>query len=397
MDALRSCLAWNHNRVGIYRWEYSNFKTTTYQTMEEWVLSRTGLVSRHNQNDKYVEFPNGSRLCYGGLKPSESAAGDLLKVVKSLEHSTIYIDEVTDIPEKVFDFLPTRIGRIRCQWALNGKWEKPSGRVRCTCNPELGWVKTRFVDRPAPGYAFIRATVHDNAENLSEDYIPTLLRSRDPDWVRRYVEGDWSAAVDAAAMYPAELLYRAVACGDSYPDGIVEFGVDVGAEGDDLSVIMMRRGGYAELLWEGHTPNTMDLVGRTEAYADRLKPRLVKVDSIGVGKGAYDALARDGYPVMPMIGGARPEDEMGNYRNQRAEIYWHLRKLLQEGRVNLPDFPEMVNELGSIRYSQTASGKTIQVESKTEIKKRLGRSPDRADALVYAFAYSEPGFSAIVL
>lgn len=394
MDVLRRCLAWNHNDVGIYRWEYANFRRTTFQTLEEWVLSRDGLVSQHNANEHWIKLFNGSRISYGGLKPSESAAGDLLAVAKSLEHSAIYIDEVTDLPEKLFDFLPTRVGRVLCQWAETGEWEKPNGVIRATCNPELGWVKTRWIDRPNPGYVFVRATVDDNAANVSEDYIRTLYANKDPDWIRRYAQGDWSAAVDFDAVCPVEFLIKATT-NQAADDGVCEFGVDVGAEGNDLSVIAARFGGRCEILWEGNTPDTMVLKGKVKAYNERYSPRVVKVDTVGVGKGVYDALAQDGVPVMPMVGGAKAEDSSGNYLNQRAEIYWGFRKLLQEGRISLPNMPELINELGVIRYSQSASGRTIQIEGKKELKKRLGRSPDRADAVVYAFAYADPGFLAV--
>ena len=218
-----------------------------------------------------------------------------------------------------------------------------------------------------------------------------------PEWQARYRDGDWRAAVDSEALYPADLLYRARDLGRSCSGwGTVEMGVDVASSGNDLSVVVLRRGAQAEVLYERNEPNILVFSAAVGAFALVHKPRLIKVDAVGLGEGVWRDLERAGHPVMPMIGGARPDDETGNFRNQRAEIYWHLRKLLQEGRVALPDHPEMINELGSIRYKQTASGQTIQVESKTEIKKRLGHSPDLADSVVYAFAYSEPSFVGIL-
>ena len=392
MDALRRSLAWNGNSVGIYRWELASFKSTTFATMEETILSREGLIANHNQNDRKITLCNGSIIRYGGLKPSDSAAGDIKKVVKSLEHSDIYLDEVTDFPEQVFDFMPTRIGRIKCQWALTGEWEKPIGHIRCTCNPELSWVKTRWIDKPWPGYVFIQSTIRDNEKNLSSDYRETLLASNDADWVRRYVNGDWSAAIDYSAVCPTALILHAIGL-EGVPRGVVEFGVDVAGEGDDMSVIYMREGGHAKLLWEGKEPNTMRLKAKVEAFADMYHPRLIKVDGIGIGTGVVDALGEDGYPVEAIIGGARPHDESGGFLNQRAEIYWNFRKMLQEGKVCLPNHPETVNELGQVRYMQTASGRVIQIEAKPAIKKRLGKSPDRADALIYCFAYAEEEFT----
>ena len=71
--------------------------------------------------------------------------------------------------------------------------------------------------------------------------------------------------------------------------------------------------------------------------------------------------------------------------NVRAEAYWKLSELLDptagppETRLMLPDDPDLFKDLCAIRYKD--GGSTIQMESKKEIKKRIGRSTDRADAV----------------
>ena len=398
MDALIRCLLWSGNDVGIYRWELSTFKDTTFKTLEETVLKREGLVASHNLVEREIRLVNGSVIRYGGLKPSESASRDILKIAKSLEHNAIYVDEATDLPQQVFDFLPTRLPRRKAINVLTGALEYPPGVIRVTCNPEISYLKTVFIDRPRSGYEFVRALWSDNRANLPAGYESTAFRHMSPEWQARYRDGDWRAAVDAEALYPAELLHRAVDLGRRCSGwGDVEMGVDVASAGDDLSVVVLRRGATCEVIYERNEPNILTFSGAVFGYHTTHRPRLVKVDAIGLGEGVWRDLERRGVPVRPIIGGARPEDETGNYRNQRAEIYWHLRKLLQEGRVALPDHPELINELGSVRYSATASGQTIQVESKKELRKRLGHSPDRADAVVYAYAYSKPAFASLLL
>ena len=397
MDALMRCLLWAGNDVGIYRWELSTFKDTTFKTLEETVLSREGLVAKHNLNEHEILLFNGSIIRYGGLKPSESASRDINKIAKSLEHNAIYIDEATDLPMAVFDFLPTRLPRKKCRNVMTGQVGYPPGVIRVTCNPEISYLKTVFIDRPRPGYKFVRAIWKDNEKNLPADYGRTAFAHMSPEWQARYRDGDWRAAVDSEALFPADLLLRAQDLGRSCSGwGELEMGVDVASTGADKSVVVIRRGAKAEVLYERNEPNILVFSAAVGALATVHRPRLIKVDAVGLGEGVWRDLERQGHPVMPMIGGARPQDEAGNYRNQRAEIYWHLRRLLQEGRVALPDHPEMLNELGSVRYSQTASGMTIQVESKKDIHRRLGHSPDLADALVYAFAYSDPPFVSLL-
>jgi len=68
------------------------------------------------------------------------------------------------------------------------------------------------------------------------------------------------------------------------------------------------------------------------------------------------------------------------FKNLRAESYWDLREALQKGEWKLSDNRELIQELLAIRYKVT--DKIIQIESKAEMKKRIGHSPDLADAVV---------------
>ncbi len=70
--------------------------------------------------------------------------------------------------------------------------------------------------------------------------------------------------------------------------------------------------------------------------------------------------------------------------NVRAEIFWLLKEALERGEVSLPDDERLIAELSAIRYQYSANGK-IQLEAKAETKKRVGRSPDLADAAVLGF------------
>lgn len=56
--------------------------------------------------------------------------------------------------------------------------------------------------------------------------------------------------------------------------------------------------------------------------------------------------------------------------------------------IALPPDDELLSELASVKYKVDARG-AIQIESKDEMRKRLGHSPDRADAVVLAFANLE--------
>lgn len=178
--------------------------------------------------------------------------------------------------------------------------------------------------------------------------------------------------------------------------GSPEFGVDVARFGSDHTVIAPRRGG---LVYDMLSYSKQD----TSVTAERVFRMLdltdwntrIKVDDTGVGGGVTDQLRliRDkgnqgGQPyhftIVPINFGESPRNKE-KFLNRRAEMYWNLRELVHNHKVALPKDDILLNELASIHYTFT-SKQQIQIESKDDIKKRTGKSPDRADALVLAFA-----------
>ena len=70
-------------------------------------------------------------------------------------------------------------------------------------------------------------------------------------------------------------------------------------------------------------------------------------------------------------------------RNLRAELYWRMRDALDPAYgddLALPPDPELLADLCSARYRNTTAG--VIVEEKSEIKARIGRSPDVGEAVI---------------
>ncbi|MBX8824745.1 terminase family protein [Ochrobactrum sp. SFR4] len=88
--------------------------------------------------------------------------------------------------------------------------------------------------------------------------------------------------------------------------------------------------------------------------------------------------------VYSAASGARTYDGKFGFRNLRAEMWWKVREALDpEGghdeKLMLPDDPRLLAELTTPRWKLT--GTDILIESKEDIKKRVGSSPDRADVI----------------
>jgi hypothetical protein len=136
-------------------------------------------------------------------------------------------------------------------------------------------------------------------------------------------------------------------------------------------------------------------------------PRMIGVDSVGVGASTVNELKRLGLKVRVLSGGRRAVpgvdeeglwselvDEGGRLRpggvkvveaerfaNLRSQIWWRLREDLRMGRVGMVEDELLWADLTTPMFS-TPNG-VIVVEPKEAIKKRLGRSPDKGDACAY--------------
>ncbi len=110
----------------------------------------------------------------------------------------------------------------------------------------------------------------------------------------------------------------------------------------------------------------------------------VIVDTVGVGGGLADRLRELGYTVSEFNSGAKPTrslSETTEFANLRAQGHWTLREELQRGTLCLPPDPKLFDELVSTTWEETPQGK-VAITAKEKLRDKLGRSPDRADALV---------------
>lgn len=111
---------------------------------------------------------------------------------------------------------------------------------------------------------------------------------------------------------------------------------------------------------------------------------LVGVDAVGVGAGAVNELKRLGRAVRALesAGSVVKTDDSHDFLNLRAQMWWQLRVDLMKGNLALARDDQLWHELTVVEWEE--QGGKIKVESKKELRKKLdGRSPDRADAVVY--------------
>jgi hypothetical protein len=169
-------------------------------------------------------------------------------------------------------------------------------------------------------------------------------------------------------------------------------GVDpAGSEDGDETALAVRRGPVLRAVRTWREPDTMKSAGEI-VVALRAQPKAergghIVVDIVGLGKGLGDRLKEQGWRVLLFHASAAPLAKAEQrFLNRRAEVYWQLRERFERGAIAMPDDPLLVEELLATDYRIVDSSGKIALIPKAEIRARLGRSPDRADAVAFAFA-----------
>lgn len=182
----------------------------------------------------------------------------------------------------------------------------------------------------------------------------------------------------------------------------VKIGIDVARFGSDESVLAMI---IDNKLVEIKTVRKMDttevaewvdsIVRKNFNHLKDWKEVKINVDVIGVGSGVADQLRNSkGYENVRDLKVSEKAKKPNKFMNKRAEMYWNTREGLNDGRLKIGvHSEELENQITSIKY-EFRNGK-MKVEPKEQIRKRMGESPDKADAVCmadYDFGGSSGGF-----
>jgi hypothetical protein len=164
-------------------------------------------------------------------------------------------------------------------------------------------------------------------------------------------------------------------------------GLDVAGPGEDETVLVVRDGPgiIFSQAWMRADPRG-EVVAALKQYEGRLA--VINVDSAGIGWNMYTHLD-DIFPgIAHPINVGESSHDPEKYANLKAELYWGLRMRAQAGDLTGYLDEKLVGQLAGIRYKHNARGQIV-IESKEDARKRGVKSPDRAEAVMLAFAQHE--------
>lgn len=308
------------------------------------------------------------------------------------------------------------------EWILRwfAPWLDPGSPTYPAAPGELRWYITNpdgesvEVDGPEPitidgreflpkSRTFIPAKLDDNpflrdtAYRATQDAMPEPLRSaiRDGNFFAAR-EDDAFQVIPTDWVLQANNRWRELQHHPQRPDkhlAMSSLGCDVARGGRDNTVLAPRWGNWFGELTVVPGRDTPDGPTVAALCAGVLRDgAVVGVDAIGVGADAETSLKNAGLPYEAMVGSesayGRTQDGNFGFQTRRSEMWWMLREALDPQNkleICLPPDTALQADLTAPTY-EVRQGKVarIYVESKADMSKRLGRSPDRGDAVVYA-------------
>jgi hypothetical protein len=241
---------------------------------------------------------------------------------------------------------------------------------------------------------FFHASLRDNPILAATGYGSTIEAMPEP--LRSFLKGNFNAGqvVDPWQVIPRAWVKAAQArwTPERPATGLRSVGCDVARGGDDQTALAEFVGNWLAPLLRYPGKATPDGPSVAALLLGYIQSKIrIAIDVIGIGSSAYDTAKSNGAKIMPVNNGAGAPDgatdrsKTMKFRNVRAAAYWKFREALdpEHGEnLALPPDPELVADLCSAKYSLSAGG--ILIEPKEDIKERIGRSPDSADAVVLA-------------
>jgi len=228
----------------------------------------------------------------------------------------------------------------------------------------------------------------------------------DPVIIAQELDIDYTASIEGVII-PGEHVRAAV----NFPlpeSGYTKAGWDVAGEGDNLNAIAPRIGNVIKPLITWSKLGTSQSTHKCMEICRDLGVRALNYDSAGLGQGPTDVLRTattipDGLNIRGINTGDTPTDTLwvdgktskNKFVNLKAELWWRLKERFRKTheRVNnirhwpdsdcisIPNNGDLIAQL-SMPLGEVREDGKFKVESKKDLKARVGGSPDLADAVI---------------
>ena len=340
--------------------------------------------------------PEGAQLAIG-RKPAD---GDVIRTFAGIHRKNILfiIDEAGGVSPDMFVSAERLTTNAGAKILIVGNPDRRGSEFFKTFDEDSDWNKIRISAFDTPTH-----TGEPCPEELLE-YMPS------PEWVQRNIKA-WGGPEDPrvqiaiygnfpdsddSVFFPERIINQAQDTEiDPLLDATATLGVDLAMQGKDESRIYLNKGGRIRLVksWPGESARKnaetiIEAIIETEAD-------IVNIDSGGIGTPIIERMLelvqeRDDVPPFRLtrMNSSEVSPDPRRWYNMRAYWYDMLRTGIIEGKVDLDIDRKIKGQLTDIGFSIWDTGTragSIIMESKKDMRSRVGYSPDDIDAIVYSF------------
>jgi phage terminase large subunit-like protein len=381
------------SRHAIFRFRFNACKSSVVQDTFPKVmeLAFPGVKYELNKADLVVTFENGSQIWFGGLDDKERA-----EKILGMEFVTIYLNECSQIPQSSRDIAVTRLAQHVMQ-EIEGREPVPlKPRMYYDENPpsKVHWSYKLFVQKVDPDtklalrnpqdYAYFKINPADNQENVSAGYLETLhnLSAR---LRKRFLDGEFADATPNALFTDENLETYRVLDGKA-PDFVrIVVAVDPSGSGDvdnadndSIGIVVAGLG--------------------TDGNAYLLEDCTVKAGPATWGKiatDAYDRHAADCVVGEVNYGGAMVEHTIQTCRRGQGQRRVPYKAVsATRGKAVRAEPISALYEQGKVRHIGYFRDLEDELVAFSTVGYMGDRSPNRADALIWALTELFPGIVA---
>jgi hypothetical protein len=377
LDAIVVSTAPTYEQVNKILWEYLRTLSAKYD-----------LPGKITMDDEWKDV--GGRIVGFGRKPSDTNQHGFQGIHRR-QGVLAVLDEACGIAESLWTGVATiTTGKNDRILAIANPDDPASELGKIFADDDNGWSKITISAFDTPNFT---------GEYLPEDAKDGLIS---PEWVEEK-KREWG---EDSARYMSKVLGEFPGQGINTlfsqktlanainttlrpdPESKPKLGCDIARFGADYTVLYSWHDGVLRLVDKWGKKDTVETAERIVEWAIKLGVDEVRIDGVGIGAGVYDQVTRlaiSRWETIGLVGNAASPD-LDKWANYRAYAYDTLREKMATGHIDMEyGDKSLKEELEGIQYKFSPRG-AVQIESKDDMIRRGVKSPDFADAAMYACA-----------
>lgn len=245
----------------------------------------------------------------------------------------------------------------------------------------------RHPDMPCLGRRFVRFVTAYDCPEISAAHISQMIyeHGEDSAFVKSSIKAEFSD-IESGNFIKSDIVEVCKRLAPKPAGTDIGIGMDIAAGGDEFT-IYVRRGNEPIDKYFWRQRDTTISVEIADGFLSAYKTDVYtfNADAGGLGHPIIDSMELLGWRINRR-NNQSPPSERRLFGNLGAQMYWHMKRLIEKRLIILPDDEKTIHQLTTRtqKGADSSQGK-FTLQSKKEARAQGHPSPDRADALVLCF------------